>query len=125
MALETGMWGDRIIGSIFIDETLNAKRYLSMLQEILSSLLNEEGDYPVYFQQDGAPPHYGLKVCQYLDHQFLKVWIGQRGPVKWPPRSPNLSPLDFYLWGHLKAMVYQVNNLKEWDRNVSPLPLQA
>ena len=24
----------------------------------------------------------------------------------WPPRSPDLNPLDFYLWGHLKALVY-------------------
>jgi hypothetical protein len=23
-----------------------------------------------------------------------------------PPRSPDLTPLDFYLWGHLKAVVY-------------------
>ena len=82
------MWGDRIIGTIFIDETLNAERYLSMLQEeILPSLLNEEGVYPVYFQQDGAPPHYGPEVRRYLDHQFPKAWIGRRGPVEWPPRS--------------------------------------
>ena len=24
----------------------------------------------------------------------------------WPPRSPDLNPCDFYLWGHLKSMVY-------------------
>jgi hypothetical protein len=29
-------------------------------------------------------------------------------PVGWPPRSPDLAPLDFYLWGHLKAKVYAV-----------------
>ena len=28
------------------------------------------------------------------------------GPVVWPPRSPNLNPLDFYLWGLLKILVY-------------------
>ena len=69
-----GIWGDRIIGPIFIDGTLNAERYLKMLQEeILPSLLNEKGDHPVYFQQDGAPPHFGLQVRQYLDHQFLET----------------------------------------------------
>ncbi|KAJ4430694.1 hypothetical protein ANN_19285 [Periplaneta americana] len=26
--------------------------------------------------------------------------------VPWSPISPNLTPLDFYLWGHLKAVVY-------------------
>jgi hypothetical protein len=28
------------------------------------------------------------------------------GPTAWPPRSPDLNPLDIYLWGHLKALVY-------------------
>ncbi len=25
---------------------------------------------------------------------------------KWPPRSPDLNPCDFYLWGYLKSVVY-------------------
>ena len=114
-----GIWGDRIIGPLFVSENLNAGKYLNMLQEeILPSLLNEEGDYPVYFQQDGAPPHYGIQVRRFLNQQFPDAWTGRRGPVEWPPRSPDLSPLDFYLWGHLKFMVYQVkiqdiNHLKE------------
>ena len=104
-----GIWGDRIIGTIFTDETPNAERYLKMLhKEILISLLNEEDDHPVCFQQDGAPPHFGPQVRQYLDHQYSEVWIGQGHPVEWLLRSPDLSPLDFYFWGHLKAMVYQV-----------------
>jgi hypothetical protein len=26
--------------------------------------------------------------------------------TRWPPRSPDVNPLDFYLWGHLKTLVY-------------------
>lgn len=26
--------------------------------------------------------------------------------AQWPSRSPDLTPLDFYLWGRLKAIVY-------------------
>ncbi|GBN88525.1 hypothetical protein AVEN_69918-1 [Araneus ventricosus] len=29
------------------------------------------------------------------------------GPVAWPPRSPNLNPLDFFFWGHMKSLVYE------------------
>lgn len=29
-------------------------------------------------------------------------WIGRGGIVAWPPRSPDFTPLDFYLWGTLK-----------------------
>lgn len=78
-----------------------------MLQEVVfPSVLNEDGSFPCYFQQDGAPPHYGTVVRQWLDGQFPGHWIGRRGSVEWPPRSPDLTPLDFYLWGHLKQLVY-------------------
>lgn len=33
-------------------------------------------------------------------------WIGRGGPVAWPARSPDLTPLDFYLWGDVKRRVY-------------------
>jgi hypothetical protein len=74
------------------------------------------------FSKTGSPPHYGICVRRWLDQQFPDSWIGRRGPFEWPPRSLDLSPLNFYLWGHLKAMVYQekirnMNHLKERIRN--------
>ncbi|KAJ4437144.1 hypothetical protein ANN_17279 [Periplaneta americana] len=33
-------------------------------------------------------------------------WIGRGGPIAWRPRSPDLNPIDFYLWGHLKSLLY-------------------
>ncbi|GFW06265.1 uncharacterized protein TNCV_37401 [Trichonephila clavipes] len=33
-------------------------------------------------------------------------WIGRGGPVNWPARSPDLSCLDFFIWGHMKSFVY-------------------
>ena len=29
------------------------------------------------------------------------------GSIGWPPRSPDLTPSDFFLWGYLKAKVYE------------------
>jgi hypothetical protein len=52
---------------------------------------------------------YDICVRHWLDRQFPDHWIARHGPVEWPLRSPGLTPLDFYLWGHLKAVVYQVN----------------
>ncbi|GBM95153.1 hypothetical protein AVEN_17586-1 [Araneus ventricosus] len=34
-------------------------------------------------------------------------WIGRGGPVAWPPRSPDLNPLDFFFSGHMKSVVYE------------------
>ncbi|KAJ4452038.1 hypothetical protein ANN_03553 [Periplaneta americana] len=48
----------------------------------------------------------GEGYIQYLDRRFPDRWIGRGGPIAWPPRSPDLNPLDFYLWGHLKSLVY-------------------
>ncbi|KAL5468869.1 hypothetical protein EMCRGX_G029995 [Ephydatia muelleri] len=33
-------------------------------------------------------------------------WMGRGGPIPWPAQSPDLSPLDFWLWGYLKNKVY-------------------
>jgi hypothetical protein len=61
----------------------------------------------MWFQHDGAPPHYYRRVRQYLDNWRGDHWIGRGGPVAWPARSPDLTPLDFFLWGFVKQEVYQ------------------
>lgn len=30
------------------------------------------------------------------------------GPTAWPPRSPDLTSMDFFLWGFVKSDVYKV-----------------
>ncbi|CAI6354162.1 unnamed protein product [Macrosiphum euphorbiae] len=61
----------------------------------------------VWFQQDGASPHNANVVKDHLNQQYPSQWLGTNGPVKWPPRSPYLTPLDFLLWGYLKDKVYE------------------
>ncbi|KAJ4439349.1 hypothetical protein ANN_07471, partial [Periplaneta americana] len=61
----------------------------------------------IHFLHDGAPAHFSRTARRYLDRRFPdRRWIGRGGPIAWPPRSPDLNPLDFYLWGHLKSLVY-------------------
>jgi hypothetical protein len=59
----------------------------------------------VILQQDGAPLHWGLLVRPFLDATFPKRWIGRDGPTPWPPRSPDITHLDF-LWGCVKDKMY-------------------
>ena len=40
---------------------------------------------------------------------FPQKLISRRGEITWPPRSPDLSPTDFFLWVHLKSKVYANN----------------
>ncbi|GFW86614.1 uncharacterized protein TNCV_4333981 [Trichonephila clavipes] len=60
----------------------------------------------MWFQHDGAPAHFSADVRSVLDAAYPGRWFGQGGPVNWPARSPDLSCLDFFLWGHIKSLVY-------------------
>lgn len=105
-----GIFRQRIIGPYFIDGSLTGRKYVELLQnEIIPELLRVVGDElrnNVWFQQDGAPPHYSLIARQFLNNTFPNRWIGRRGFIEWPARSPDLNPLDFFLWGYLKSKVY-------------------
>lgn len=104
-----GVLNDTIIGPYFFNGTLNGVIYLQFLEDILPQLLE---DVPLatrqvmWLQQDGCPAHFRLIVRQHLDVQFPGRWIGRGSRTSWPARSPDLTPLDFYVWGRLKDMVY-------------------
>ncbi|EFN86571.1 hypothetical protein EAI_17558, partial [Harpegnathos saltator] len=57
-------------------------------------------------QQDDAPPHYAVIVRQFLTDTVPNRWIGRHGEIEWPSRSPDLPPLDYFLWGYVKNNVY-------------------
>lgn len=104
-----GIIGDKLIGPLFIEGTLNGEKYCNLLQDELPILLE---DVPLvvrqnmWFQHDGCPAHYSTIAREVLNHCFNDRWIGRGGPVNWPARSPDLSSLDFFLWGYLKDKVY-------------------
>lgn len=98
-----------VIGPFFFNENLNSERYLELLLTHIAEGIEElplATCQNMYFQQDGAPPHNALLVTNYLNNEYHNNWIGNRGPIGWPARSPDLTPLDFFVWGHLKNKVY-------------------
>ena len=102
-----GLMHNQIIGPfIFAESTITANIYLDMLKHYVVPQL-EEFQPRVVFQQDGAPPHWGLIVRDFLNETFPNRWIGRNGPTPWPPRSPDITPLDFFLWGYVKDRVYR------------------
>lgn len=118
-----GIVDDTIIGPFFIEGNLNAQKYEQLLRnQIVPAIQAVKGDdfQNTWFQQDGAAPHFAVNVRGYLNETFFERWIGRRGTIEWPPRSPDLSPLDFFLWGYLKDRVYRTNpeNLDELRRRI-------
>ena len=37
--------------------------------------------------------------------------IGRGGPITWPARCPDVTPIDFFFWGYVKDCVFR-NPLK-------------
>ena len=105
-----GLLNDEIIGPYFFEQgTVTGKSYLGMLKRLwpyLQSSLDEDKIEEIIFQQDGAPSHYFHEVTEWLNNTFEDRWMGRGGPIPWPARSPDLTPLDFWLWGYLKGIVY-------------------
>lgn len=118
-----GILGDRLIGPVFLPNRLTGAAYHDFLVNTLPGLLD---DVPLnqraqhWFMHDGAPPHFAVAVREHLNRTFNARWIGRGGPVGWPPRSPDLTPLDYFLWGYLKSLVYAtpVDDLDELRQRI-------
>lgn len=101
-----GLIDNKLLGPYFIQGNLNAQKYVDILEDMIDNLPLQFRQNRVWFQQDGAGPHNAAYVRNYLNETFPASWMGTRGPVAWPARSPDLNPLDYYLWGYLKNKVY-------------------
>ena len=57
------------------------------------------------FQQDGAPAHTAHQTQQFLQvncPDFIER-------DEWPPNSPDLNPLDYYVWGVMQDKYNKLN----------------
>lgn len=105
-----GMLGTTIIGPYFINGGLNGTVYANFLRRILPPLLDEvplRTRMLMWYQHDGCPAHNALRARRVLNRRYPARWIGRGGTVTWPARSPDLNPLDFFLWGCIKDVVYR------------------
>ena len=66
------------------------------------------------------PVHSSRIITNYLNQEFETKWIGRNGPIKWPARSPDLTPLDYYVWGQAKDFVYneEIVNIDHLKRKI-------
>jgi len=63
----------------------------------------------MYIQHDEAISHYTRHVMQHLNDTFPNRLIGHGSTIKWPPRSPDFTLLDFCLWSLMKSGVNRKN----------------
>lgn len=115
-----GIQDNHLCGPHFLPPRLNSQLFLHFLENDFINYLEEiplNQRQEAWFQMDGAPAHYGLNVINWCNNNFPRRWIGRlrvpgegyvptRGPAAWPPRSPDLNVLDFFVWGFLVDLVY-------------------
>jgi hypothetical protein len=68
-----------------------------------------------WFQHDDAAAHFARHVQEHLTATYNSHRIGRGRPMAWPPRSPDLAPMDFFLWGHIKALIDMLSVDSEED----------
>jgi len=105
-----GLLANKVTGPFVFDNNLMGNTYRVFLRNELPGLLEDIRlmiRRQMYFEHDGAPPHYTWHMREYLNKSFPNCWLGRDGPVAWPWRSPDLTPLDYYLWGHMRTLVYE------------------
>ena len=61
--------------------------------------------HDMWFQQDSGTCHTARVTMDLLRGVFGEHFILRSGSVNWPPKSCNLTPLDYFLWGFFKASI--------------------
>lgn len=109
-----GLCGNgQLIGPFFFDRNIDGLEYLRMINNNVVPQLQQhfqrqiDGTFRnLWWVQDGAPAHRLIAVRDRLRELFGQRVVALYHNVEWPPRSPDLTPCDFFLWGYLKSKVY-------------------
>ncbi|GFX00397.1 cGMP-dependent protein kinase, isozyme 1 [Trichonephila clavipes] len=85
---------------------VNGDRYKAMITNFFIPELNNHDVQELWLQQDGATCHTARATIDLLKDTLGDRLISRFGPVNWPPRSCDLTPLDYFLWDYVKSLVY-------------------
>ncbi|KAF2900735.1 hypothetical protein ILUMI_05450 [Ignelater luminosus] len=105
-----------------VSTTVTSERYLQMLRDyVIPQLQNErEGIENMSFMQNGSLLHIYRPLKEFLTAGFQDRDISRHFVNLWPPRSPDLNPADYWLWGYLKHLVFRTRptTLKELEDRI-------
>jgi len=94
---------------------INGETYLAMINNQVVPEMMERFQYNLFGEvlfedqwwfQDGAGAHRARAVMDRLQELFGPQIVSLGQQQEWPPRSPDLTPCDFFLWGYLKSKIF-------------------
>ena len=106
--VRAGIMNDFLIGPYLLPQLLSAQIYCVFLEKKLPEMMEKillALRRNMWLQHDRAVVHFARQVWEHLITTYNNHWIGQGGPVAWPPRSPDLTPIHFFLCDHIKALI--------------------
>ena len=75
---------------------LKSNAYMELLITVVKPWITSAANgRPYVWQQDSAPCHTSRKCKKWLSANLNDYTI----PNVWPPNSPDLNPMDYYVWG--------------------------
>ncbi|XP_043224374.1 uncharacterized protein LOC122382732 [Amphibalanus amphitrite] len=107
--------GRGIVGPVWFEDgsgdtvTVDQQRYQAVLMNFWKQAKTKYGSLMdlMWLQQDGAPPHTAKATLKWIENHFGDRLVSRGASRNWPACSPDLTPMDFFLWGHLKGQVYK------------------
>ena len=101
-----------IIGAYFFKDAVNrnvtviVKRYREMISNLFLPKMQVLDLNIMWFQKEGATCHTARVTMDLFRGEFGEHLISHSEPINWPPRSCNLTPLDYFLWGYINAHIH-------------------
>ena len=82
-----------------VSSKMSNELYRAMLKEFLFPKIEKDDMDDIWFQQDVATWYTPNAAIDVLRTVFENRIIIRYPDVNWPPRSCDLTPLDYFLWG--------------------------
>ena len=96
----SGLCNGAVLGPFWIEGSMIQFVYKDLLEEkIWPFLRHREDKEKLFFMQDGAKCHTTHQNLALLQSKFGGRVITNKTNIPWPPNSPDLNPLDFFLLG--------------------------
>jgi hypothetical protein len=65
-------------------------------------------NHTIFCNKTKLPLRCGSPERPYLDNSFPGRGISKNNPLPWPPCSPYIPPMGFFMWDYFKRTVYQL-----------------
>ena len=95
----------------FLERTINDNIFLYMIQQWSMPQVQEDYGNEYILQLDGVPSHFTNVIHTFLNENLPNRRIEHSSVDDlhhhhWPSRSPDLTPLIFFLWDFIKDKVF-------------------